>query len=70
LEILDIKSEYRNPKQFRNSKLDDIAKTGLYPVFVIPAKAGIQLNHAILDSRLRGSDGLSDFLHDYQKVFV
>jgi hypothetical protein len=33
---------------------------------VIPAKAGIQLNQEVLDSRLRGSDGFSDFLRDHQ----
>jgi hypothetical protein len=32
------------------------------PDFVIPAKAGIQLKQAFLGSRLRGSDGFSDFL--------
>jgi hypothetical protein len=30
--------------------------------FVIPAKAGIQLNQAVLGSGLRGSDGFFDFL--------
>ena len=43
-------------------KIDELVKSLFYPVFVIPAKAGIQLNQAVLDSRLRGSDGLFDFL--------
>jgi len=33
---------------------------------VIPEKAGIQLNQAVLGSRLRGSDGFYDFLRDHQ----
>jgi hypothetical protein len=37
--------------------------------FVIPAKAGIQLNQAVLGSRLRGSDGFFDFLQDRQFSF-
>jgi hypothetical protein len=39
------------------------------PVVVIPANAEIQENHpaaAGLDSRVRGSDGLGDFLRDHQ----
>jgi hypothetical protein len=47
-------------------KLDDFVKSGLYSVLVIPAEAGIQLIKAILGSRLRGSDGLPDFLRDHQ----
>ena len=42
--------------------LDNLVKSRFYAVFVIPAKAGIQLNQAVLGSRLRGSDGFSDFL--------
>jgi len=34
--------------------------------FVIPAKAGIQSFQALLDSRLRGSDDLEDFLRMHQ----
>jgi hypothetical protein len=49
--------------QFNN---DGFVKSRFYPVFVIPAKAGIQLNQAVLDSRLRGSDGVFDFLRDHQ----
>jgi hypothetical protein len=48
-------------------KDDGFVKSRFYPVFVIPAKAGIQLNQAALDSRLRGSDGFFDFLRDHQK---
>jgi hypothetical protein len=48
-------------------KSDDFVKSHFYPVFVILAKAGIQLIPAVLGSRLRGSDGFSDFLRDHQK---
>jgi hypothetical protein len=34
--------------------------------YVIPAKAGIQLNQVVLGSRLRGSDDFSYFLRDHQ----
>jgi hypothetical protein len=33
---------------------------------VIPAKAGIQSLQGLLDSRLRGSDDVADFLRVYQ----
>jgi hypothetical protein len=49
---------------------DDLVKSRLYPVFVIPAKAGIQVNQAALGSRLRGSDGFSDFLRDHPHSFA
>jgi hypothetical protein len=42
---------------------DDLVESHFHSVFIIPlAGAGIQLNQAVLGSRLRGSDGLSDFL--------
>ena len=47
------------------TKLNEFVKSHL-PVFVIPAKAGIQGNPSLLDSRIRGSDGLGDFLRDHQ----
>jgi len=47
-------------------KIDEFVKSQKLPVFVIPAKAGIQGNQSLLDSRLRGSDGLGDFLQDHQ----
>jgi hypothetical protein len=51
--------------EIRNSfvyfKYDDFVKSRFFPVFVIPAEAGIQLNQAVLDFRPRGSDGLSGF---------
>jgi hypothetical protein len=34
---------------------------------VIPAEAGIQSLQGVLDSRLRGSDGLEDFLRGHQE---
>ncbi|MCX5907799.1 MAG: hypothetical protein NTY64_11600, partial [Deltaproteobacteria bacterium] len=41
---------------------DGFAKSPFGPLFVIPAKAGIQLMQIVLDSCLRKSDGFSDFL--------
>jgi len=45
--------------------IDGLIKSRFYPVFVIPAKAGIHLNQEVLGSRLRGSDGFSDFLRNH-----
>ena len=44
---------------------DGFVKSPFYPIFVIPAKAGIQLIQAVLDSCFRRSDGFSDFLRDH-----
>jgi uncharacterized membrane protein YcgQ (UPF0703/DUF1980 family) len=65
---MDLLSFERNARQSISIVLniDGFAKSRFYPVFVIPAKAGIQLNQAVLDSRLRGSDGFFDFLRDHQ----
>jgi hypothetical protein len=49
-------------------KIDDIVKSRFPLLLVIPAKAGIQFNQAVLDSRLRGSDGFSDFLRFHQNL--
>jgi hypothetical protein len=43
------------------TKFDGFVKSRFYSGFVIPAKAGIQLNQAVLGSRLRGSDGFLTF---------
>jgi hypothetical protein len=51
----------KKPPKNRGIKIDDLVKSRFHAVFVIPAKAGIQLNQAGLDSRLRGSDGFPDF---------
>ena len=50
------------------TNFDEFVKIQKSPVFVIPAKAGIQGNHpaAGLDFRLRGSDDLGNFLRDHQ----
>ena len=48
------------------TKLDKLVKSQKTPVFVIPAKAGIQETQPLVDSRFRGSDGLGDFLRDHQ----
>ena len=42
--------------------VDGPVKSPLHSLFVIPAKAGIQLFQALLDSRFRGSDSCFDFL--------
>jgi len=49
-----------NPK-FPVFNLDKPAKSQKTPVFVIPAKAGIQETQPLVDSRFRESDGLRDF---------
>jgi len=46
--------------------VDDLVKSRFCPIFVIPAKAGIQLIQAVLDSCFRRSDGFSDFLRVHQ----
>jgi hypothetical protein len=48
------------------AKFDGFVKSPFCPIFVIPAKAGIQLIQAVLDSCFRRSDGFSDFLRDHQ----
>jgi len=50
----------------RNWKFDKLVKSQALSVLVIPAKAGIQGNQSLLDSRFRGSDGFGDFLRDHQ----
>ena len=45
--------------------VDDLVKSPFGPLFVIPAKAGIQLIQIVLDSCLRRSDGFSGFLRDH-----
>ena len=46
--------------------LDDLVKSPFCPIFVIPAKAGIQLIQVVMDSCFRRSDGFFDFLRDHQ----
>jgi len=46
--------------------VDKLVKSRKAPVVVIPANAGIQGNQALLDSSVRRSDGLGDFLRDHQ----
>ncbi len=64
-EIIKIKKR-KFLRKLRLIKLDDLAKSPFGPIFVIPAKAGIQLFQAVLDSCFRRSDGFSDFLRDHQ----
>jgi hypothetical protein len=43
-------------------KVDGLVKSPKLPIFVIPAKAGIQEYQLLLDPGLRRGDGLGDFL--------
>jgi hypothetical protein len=47
-------------------KVDVLVKSPFCPIFVIPAKAGIQLIQVVLDSCFRRSDGFSEFLRFHQ----
>ena len=51
-------------------KFDAFVKSPLQPLSVIPAKAGIQLFQALLDSRFRGSDVVFDFLRVHQNLNI
>jgi hypothetical protein len=52
---------------FENCPSSIISKKVIFTLFSsFLAKAGIQLNQEVLDSRLRGSDGFSDFLRVHQ----
>jgi len=53
-------------KSLGDLRVDKLAKSRKAPVVVIPAKAGIQGNQVVMDSRFRGSDGLGDFLRIHQ----
>jgi hypothetical protein len=44
---------------------DGFVKSPFGPIFVIPAKAGIQFIKEVLDSCFRRSDGFPDFLRDH-----
>jgi hypothetical protein len=60
-------NEYRmSNKEFRMMKFDGLVKSLKTPVCVIPVKTGIQEIQEVLDSRLRGSDDLGDFLRTHQ----
>ena len=50
-------------------KIDGLVKSPFYPIFVIPAKAGIQLIQAVL-SRLGGTAfaGVTAFLTLYENI--
>ena len=43
---------------------DGLVKSPFCPLYVIPAKAGIQLFQVVLDSCFRRRDGFSDFLRN------
>ena len=49
-------------------RVDAHVKSQKAPVIVIPANAGIQENQRLMDSRVRGSDSLGDFLRVYQSL--
>jgi len=52
------------------SKPDGPVRSQKAPLIVIPAKAGIQGNQPLVDSRVRGSDVLGDFLRDHQNWLI
>jgi len=56
----------RLKKKIQVSSFDELVKSPFYPIFVIPAKAGIQLIPAVLDSCFRRSDGFVDSLRSHQ----
>jgi hypothetical protein len=45
--------------------IDGLVKSPFCPIFVIPAKAGIQITQVVLDSCFRRSDGFSGFLREH-----
>ena len=57
---------FDSPHKMAIVNLDELVKSPFGLLFVIPAKAGIQLIQIVLDSCLRRSDGFSDFLRDHQ----
>ena len=50
--------------------IDALVKSRNFPFSVIPAKAGIQGNQSVLDSRLRGNGALGDFLRVCQILIL
>jgi hypothetical protein len=54
---------------FRTAGLNSETLIIAWPISVFPAKAGIQLFQADMDSRFRGNDGVSDLLHIHQYFF-
>ena len=53
-------------KNFADNNIDGFVKSPLYPLIVIPAKAGIHSFQVIMDSRFRGNDSICDFLRFHQ----
>jgi hypothetical protein len=51
---------------YERIKIDELVKSHRTLFSVIPVKTGIQKIQGVLDSRLRGSDGLGDFLRARQ----
>jgi hypothetical protein len=54
----------------RTMKIDGFVKSKKPPFSVIPVKTGIQEFQALLNSRLRGSDNLGDFLRVRQSLLL
>jgi hypothetical protein len=50
----------------KTSKNDEFVKSRNYTKYVIPAKAGIQLFHGVLDPGFRRGDDPKDFFRDHQ----
>jgi len=61
-----VEDDCTKPCSFVLSEFDAFVKSRKTPFSVIPAQAGIQSLQGFLDSRLRGSDGLEDFLPPHQ----
>jgi hypothetical protein len=51
------------------AKIDELVKSRNSIVFVIPAKAGIQLFQDVLDPGFRRGDAPRDFLRDHQDSY-
>jgi hypothetical protein len=56
----------RLPVFYERINVDELVRSPKLPFPVIPVKTGIQEFHVLLDSRLRGSDDLGDFLRTHQ----
>ena len=67
-------SSQGGPRQVRSVyefiKNDGFVKSQKSPFSVIPVKTGIQENQGVLDSRLRGSDDVADFLQIHQRSSI
>ena len=56
----------RSLDYYESLNIDEFVKNLRLPIFVIPAKAGIQLFQDVLDPGFRRGDAPRDFLRDHQ----